>query len=276
MPEPRPAPEGTGAEEEPQAETVQEEVVRESAESVAELLDQWREEYQTTKDGERKRELAYRMVQLDLALGSAKLRPEQVKIAEAHSGVLGFYQPDSRDIFFTPEGLDLPAEHYRDVLIHESTHAGKITGHRILDEGLTQLETERHIGTPLRGIYESEKKKVEKAFGGGVPDAMELYDFENPGELVKFYLETAWHDRWEVGWKEKFADEPVAATERERARLFDRKLAEGADKIEERFKKATPNLYAKLKQLGFDFIREQREIFDELYVRDILEERKAA
>lgn len=292
MPEPVPEPKA-GVEDEPAAEpradarepaagsreqlAAEAEPRLESAKTVGELLDQWAEEYETTDDHDRKRELAYRLVQMNLALGLSRLHPDEVKIRENATGALGFYVPGTREVAITPQGLELPAWHYRDVLVHEAVHAGKITGHRVLDEGLAQEQTRRRVQGAMRGIYEHEQRQAEKAFEGRhLVEALEQYDFEKPEELVTYYLETEWADRWRETLRGKLANAARAETERARGRLFEDKLAEEADKIERLFEQGAPTLHNRLKELGFDFKQEQREIFEELYVHDLLEQRDAA
>lgn len=226
---------------------------RESVDTVRQLMDAWRDEYEQTDDGKRKSELAYRMVRMDMACQAANLSPDEVKIREAESGVLGFYVPSTGEIAITTGGLALDAEHYQDVLKHESTHAGKMNVHRISDEGLTQHNVERGGGATLHDIYPQEMKKAEETFEKiGIPKALELYNFDKPGELIDYWLSVEWNDEWKNKWQAELGDQDVA-DESVRQELIEGAMKEWLGKLEENFEAAAPRLLANAEQQGFDF-----------------------
>jgi hypothetical protein len=243
--------------------------VRESIGTVRQLLDSWAEEYKNAGDRKRKQELAYRIVQMNLALRASSLDARLVKICEAEPGVLGFYSPSTKEIFITLQGLRLPAKHYQGILVHESTHAGKMTGRRVSDEGLAQHHTERKTPGSLR-TYTHEQEKAKDAFDNvGMDEAIEKYDFEQPTELVALYLETELDDLWEESLRRAAEAKPVAATQRDRTHLISELLYGHGDEIEKRFEDGAPRLYENLKARGFDFRKEQESILMQLYQRDI-------
>lgn len=242
---------------------------RESAETVAELLNEWAEEY-TSKEtpSDRKQELAWQMVKMEIALQASGLDRNQVKIRESAPGVLGFYRIDTHEVAITAEGLG-DVSHYDEILVHEAQH--KAGFH---DEGVAQLATRRKVANARRSIYEGEQRKIETTFN--VPDVLELYDIKNPAELIDAFLDVEWRDRWKAEWRSKFDERPFASNDRKRHRLFRSVLNEPAERIEQSVKKALPDLYEKLKGQGFDFAKAQQARFDELYERDIEEIKKAA
>lgn len=263
----------------PETQETAEELVAESPQSVRELLDQWAESYKNPETpADEKGRLAYRLVQMEVGLRLAHVKAEDVKIAEAASGVLGFYQPASRELAITPAGLELPPSHYRDVLVHEAVHAGKITGRRILDEGMAQRLTERTVASPMPGIYSGEQHRAEAAFGSGAEmvDVLDKYDFDHPEKLVEPFLEETWHERWDTIAKQ-LADEPLAHTQRERGRLFDRMFADengDATKLTRLLEKGAPELFEKFGG-RYKVLDVQKKAFEELY-EDWVEEQRAA
>lgn len=165
-------------------------LVAESAENVADLMEAWVAEVKDKQVPEaRRRVLAWRLVKLEQGLQRAHLKPDHVKIAEAESGVLGFYVPESEDIYLTPEGLG-DAEHYDEILVHEQAHASGLA-----DEGAAQLETRRKVASARRGIYLGEQLKVEQRFD--VPDLLKRYSIDRPDKLVAWYLEEELAHGWE-------------------------------------------------------------------------------
>jgi len=166
---------------------------RESAESVDVLMTQWHEEYSADETpDDRKRELAWRMLKLEQALRTAGLKAADVKIAELEPGTLGFYIPATDELFITPEGLGDP-EHYTEVLYHEKTHK-----EGILDEGLAQSVTLRHVAGARHAIYEAEQLRIERAFD--VPELIKRYDIDDPEAFVRYFLEQEAADRWQQDW----------------------------------------------------------------------------
>lgn len=264
----------------PSAEQPEEGVERRvSARNVAELVIDWREEYEDKKTpSDRKSELAYRITELLLGCSAGGFNPHEVNIVETDdSGVLGLYFPDTRKPAITTEGLELPAGHYKDVFVHEGAHAGKITGHRILDEGAATVVTEHRVPGALKA-YGHEKHQTERAFDDvGVMQAMKLYDFDRPEELVREYLKIAWRDRWQEKFLKKMLERRLATTPAARHKLFRQAFGDDVKAMEKKFEKAVPNLHDRLTHgRGFKFKDAQMAIFDELYDEDVADRREAA
>lgn len=236
---------------------VEQEPLRESVETVGELLDAWKAEYDQTDDGERKRELAYRLVKMAEALSASGLNAVDVTIRESEPGVLGFYVPATGEIAMTPAGLDLPAEHFKDVLVHESIHAEGIS-----DEGLTQRETERRVHGAMSGIYPDERAETVETFKKmDFESVLEAYDFKNPQELIELYLEVEWHDARRDKWQDELGQRQEIASVEGRQELLDHELKDWVDRLEENFNKAAPRLFLKAKESGFDFAKTHEKIF---------------
>ncbi len=250
-----------------------------TARNVAELVADWREEYEDKKTpSDRRSELAYRITELLLGCAAGGFNPHEVNIVETDdSGVLGLYFPDTRQPAITTEGLELPAGHYKDVFVHEGAHAGKITGHRILDEGAATVVTEHRVPGALKA-YGHEKHKTERAFDDvGVMQAMKLYDFDKPEELVREYLKVAWRDRWQEKFLKKMLERRLAKTPAARHKLFRQALGDDVKAMEKKFSKAVPTLHDRLTHgRGFNFKEAQMKIFDELYDEDVADRLEAA
>lgn len=241
------------------------EPLRESIDTVRQLLDSWKQEYDQTESGERKSELAYQIVKMGEALTAATLNADEVKIRETEPGVLGFYVPSTGEIAITPAGLSLPAEHFKDVLVHEATHAGKMTGKRISDEGLAQLQTRQRVGGAMHGIYETEQKQASQTFARvGVSRVLEEYDFDRPAELIQLYLETEWQDAWKNQWSAKIGNDPTIKTEGGRKELLQGEMKDWSEKLEKDFKDAAPRLLEKAEPEGFDFFKAHQKVFQEI------------
>lgn len=252
--EPSPSPESVGAESEP---------LRESASNVQELLDAWHIEYEQADD-DRKQELAYRIIKLGEAVTFAGLTADQVHIREAEPGVLGFYVPDSGEIAMTPAGLELPPEHFRDVLVHEATHAGITTGKEIADEGLTQVVTRTKVAGAMHGIYETEQRDTQATFDTvGVRHVIDRYDFERPAELIDLYLQTEWAEAWAEEWAAEVGPEAITTTTGRRA-LIEGPAREWVERLEEALEQAAPRLVDKAKHEGFDFSAAHQSILERL------------
>ena len=218
----------------------------ESVNTVEELLSAWTEKYEQTNDQEEKRELAFKILRMDMALGVARLKADEVKVAN-FDDAYGFYLPATGELAITPEGLELPAEHYADVLVHESAHAGRLTGKRIFDEGMAELKTAAVLPDALGGFYEAEQGRVKRTFGEDAALALRNYDFDKPTNLAKMYLETEWRDRWNEKIKGEFKKAEEAG-----AKFFADAVKKGPD-IEKHFKDGVPELYQRLKEEGFNF-----------------------
>lgn len=244
------------------------EPLRESVDTVRELLDAWKLEYDQA-DGDRKAELAYRIVKLGEAVTFAGLSADRVYIREDEAGVLGFYLPDTGEIAITPQGLDLPPEHFQEVLVHEATHAGITTGKQIHDEGLTQIVTRQRVSNSMSGIYESEQRDAHEAFGAvGLKRVIDEYDFDHPTELIELYLETEWREGWESRWRTTAEPDALATPERRKA-FLEGEAREWVERIEEAFEKAAPRLLDKAERLGFDFAVAHRKALEQLGTEEL-------
>ncbi|MCX6785373.1 MAG: hypothetical protein NTZ18_00795 [Candidatus Komeilibacteria bacterium] len=232
----------------------EQEISLESAENVAELLNLWLKESQETEDQGEKSELAYCLIKMKMALGLAKLNPEEVKIKDydAGTGTLGYYLPSSGEVGITPEGLNLPPEHFADVLVHEAEHKGTVTaGRRIFDEGFTELLTKKLVPNALTGYYTAEKTKALKVFNETeMAEALKKYDFDKPMVLVAYYLGTEWKDRWDKDLKGDYLKQKTEASFNEDEYLAG-VLTDNKD-IEKTFKQGVPDIYHKVKEQGFD------------------------
>lgn len=161
-------------------------------ENLQELLDLWRQEYEIA-EGTDKQELAYRVVKLSEAVMIAKLNPGLVAIRTNAAGVSGFYDTSTGEVAITPEGIGLPADHYQGILIHESIHAGKFTGRKVGDEGLTETITQLETKTGGEGVYQQERTQTAKTFEHlDLHNVIEAYNFDNPAELLDLYFTTEW------------------------------------------------------------------------------------
>ncbi len=241
-------------------ETPEAEPRRESVENVQELLDNWAVMYEEAEGGE-KQELAYKIIRLGEALSASGLSANSVKIQESESGVLGFYVPASGEISITPEGLSLPPEHFKDVLVHEATHAGITTGREVADEGLTQIITERKVSGAMSGIYESEQAEAQEGFKGvGIEQVIDTYDFQKPNELLDLYLKTEWEDAWKNEWEKKLSEVDLSTPEARREQL-DGPLKEWLDRLEQALEDSAPRLLGKAEDNGFDFNSEHEKFF---------------
>ncbi|MFA6410348.1 MAG: hypothetical protein WCW26_02115 [Candidatus Buchananbacteria bacterium] len=226
----------------------------ESAETIKELVDWWAEEYETTTDEAKKRELAYKIVKMESALGLANLTADKVKIKEDEEGTLGLYDPETGELAMTWDGLNLPPEHFADVLVHEAAHSGDLTGHRIMDEGMAEWKTVHGLPGAMQGIYVKERRLATEAFDpANMAEAVKKYDYDAPAKLAKFYLEIELEYLWRDKLKAEFLADQKGKKPLDEEKLL-AKLAAKADKESEAvLKKGTPDLYAKLKALNFDF-----------------------
>lgn len=238
------------------------------AENLAELLERWELEIKETKDGARKQDLVYRSVKLRLALSVCGLRAEDVKIAEAEPGTLAFYVPNAKDVYFTPQGLELDANDYPHILYHELMH--KQGAH---DEGLAEALTVHRFG-PMPGIYEGEQRKLDQTFGD-LDSVHEHYDIHNPKNLVEMYLDEEAKRLWKESlhlFEEKKRRQNVKSIVR-RNQLFKDLFGEKMDVLKVHFEKALPRLAEALH--GFDFDQYTRELLHEYYEEEYPEAKAA-
>ncbi len=224
------------------------EPTRELGDNVRQILNAWVEEYETTASPALKEELAYKILKMTMALSTARLKAEEVKIRQDEEGTLGLYYPETGLSAITEEGLELPAKHYAGVLTHEATHKGRQTGHRIMDEGLTEWYTIHRLQSSLEGDYLKEQSLAKKALAKvGLEQATEVYDYDKPLSLVRMYLKVELTDILE--------DEKDADPEE----LLDKNLK----RLEEQFKKGLPELYQQLKEREFNFRQEAEAIIQQ-------------
>lgn len=251
---------------EPVAEQVEAEPLRESAETVAQLMAGWKDEFENPETpSDRKQEVAYRYVKLGEAITLSGLKAGEVKIREAEPGVLGFYVPSSGEVAMTLAGLELPPEHFRDVLVHEATRAGVTTDKPISDEGLTQIVTRQRVHGAMHGIYESEQRQAHQAFDAtGLDRILEAYDFERPQELITLYLKTEWSDAWRDRWQKEIGHQAELQTKDGRQEVMDGPLKEWFERMEKVLEEAAPRLMAKAKDIGFDFAEASEQTLAEL------------
>ena len=243
---------------EPNAET---EPLRESIDTVAQMMEHWREQYDHA-EGPEKQELAHRLVRMGEALALSGLHADQVKIRETTPGILGFYLPATGEIAITPAGLSLPAEHFQDVLVHEATHAGITTRKEIGDEGLAQIVTINKVSGAMPGIYESEQASAREAFAGiGLDRVLDKYDFDRPAELIELYLQTEWHDAWRDHWQTEVGEQSEISTGAERQELLEDKMKDWVERLEKTFEEAAPRLFEKAKTSGFNFDKTHQKLF---------------
>lgn len=224
---------------------------RESVETVAELLNLWKEQFESSETpSELKQELAYKIVKMGEALSASGLIAGNVKIREADSGVLGFCDLETGEVTMTPAGLELPAEHFIDTLVHEATHAGKITGKKVADEGLTELITRQRVTNALDGVYEQERRDTDTAFSNmEMRSVIDTYDFDKPAELIELYLQTEWRDHLALDSKHKVAlHSPL-----ERQAFMTGSAKSWIDEIERALEKAAPRLVENAIHQGFNF-----------------------
>lgn len=244
---------------------------RESAETVAELLDAWKADYEQA-EGDQKQELAYRIVKLGEAISFSGLQASDVKIRESEPGVLGFYVPSTGEVAITPAGLALPPEHFAHVLVHEATHAGVTLGKLIGDEGLTEIATKQKISNAMHGIYEQQQGDVRASFSTlGINRVLEVYDFDKPRELLELYLQTEWADQWKNKWSQE-APIAVLVTEADRKTFIENYAHTWTEQIEKNFETAAPRLFAKAEAEGFDFAAEHLRILTDLAEARLTEE----
>lgn len=219
--------------------------------TVAELLDSWVEQYQQTNDDAVKSELTYRIFKMRMALSEAKLEADKVGVREYEPDTFGFYIPATGELAMTPEGIE--SGDFAGILFHESAHAGRNTGgRRIFDEGVAEWVTEHGLPEALKGYYETEQHRAERAFKHvGMGKAAEIYDFDKPTKLVWMYLKVELNDRWSGTLKRRFQKEqPETAKD---INEFLEGALDSSHDIERLFKKGVPELYARLRESGFNF-----------------------
>lgn len=255
---------------EAESDAVEDQPLRESALTVRELLDGWRAEYDLSQDRGRKEELAYRMVKLAEALASANLQAEAVRIRESEPNVLGFFVPSTGQVAMTPAGLEWPAEHYRDVLVHEASHAGQKTDTQVADEGPAQLLTRRSVPGAVRGIYETEQRATQRAFDTvGLTRALEAYDFDDPAELLNLYLEVEWQDAWRERFRSELRDDERRQSPRGRRDLLEHGAVQAwTERLRRQLEAAVPRLLERAEQQGFDLDERHRELFERAVERE--------
>ncbi|MFA5021478.1 MAG: hypothetical protein WC508_00140 [Patescibacteria group bacterium] len=224
---------------------------QESVETVAELLVSWAKDYEEVQDEGAKRELAYKILKMEMALGTAKLSADKVKIRKAENGTLGLFDPESGEIAITEEGLELPPQHFADVFVHESAHAGKLTGHSIMDEGMAEWFTIHRLPNAMQGIYVQERQRAINTFGAdAMAKAAEKYDYHRPTRLAELYLETELEDRWNLGLKRK-----VSAKSGKEDKTLAKAAAGELKLVDNLFKKGVPDLWHSLKEVDSDFFQ---------------------
>ncbi len=232
-------------------EIVEAEQPRESVETVTQLMDLWRLEYETATD-DRKAELGYKIIKMGVAISASGLNADQVKIREAEPGVLGFYVPSTGEIAITLAGLELPPAHFMDVLVHEATHAG-ITGKKVADEGLTQIITEKKVAGAMSGIYEQEQKETTETFSAlDMKHVIDTYDFEKPRELIELYLQTEWRDASRSKWNDAFENKDLLSEDQEKY-FLEHEATEWIEQLEDALELAAPRLLERAVFEGFDF-----------------------
>ncbi|MBI5466920.1 MAG: hypothetical protein HY975_01760 [Candidatus Kerfeldbacteria bacterium] len=243
------------------------EVRGESAEprTVRELLDLWRQEYEVA-EGEEKQEVAYRIIKMGEAMSAAHLDPSEVTIKPGEAGVAGFYDNSTGEVAITPEGIGLPADHYTGVLVHEATHAGVITGRKIMDEGLTEIVTQRTSTIGGEGIYHDERSQARETFGQvSLDSAIDAYDFKHPEELLNLYFKTEWKKGFESELHSLITPELVLHPEL-RQSFIDGPAKEWVTKTETALRQAAPRLVGEAEQQGFNFAATHLR-----YVNDFIE-----
>lgn len=224
---------------------------RAQPETVQELLDLWHEEYEIA-EGDVKQELAYRIVKLGEAVSAAHLTADEILIKEGgDDGATGFYNRTTNEIALTPLGIGLPANHYKGVLIHEATHAGKITGRPISDEGLTELVTQSHTTEGGEGVYQEERNQTEQTFENiPLQQVIDTYDFDKPGELFELYFATEWKIALNGTLQNAITPELITDSNSRVDFLFGPAEAFAHEK-ERALIAAAPRLYAKAQAEGF-------------------------
>ncbi|MDD5039900.1 MAG: hypothetical protein PHY34_01995 [Patescibacteria group bacterium] len=244
------------------------ETTLESVNNVEQLLAAWLKESRETTDKDRKVELAYCILQMKQALGLAQLDASEVRIRDYDpgTGTVGFYEEQNGQtgqVGITPKGLELPPEHFADVLVHESAHAGKNThGRRIFDEGFCELLTVKILPNAIRGFYQKEQQKARELFDEAhMNDALEKYDFDNPMALVVYYLGVELHDRWSRV-KADFAREQSDPAFDEAA--FLKKFLDDNEDIEQQLKEGAPDIYRKIEAVGLDYDKAALDILKHL------------
>lgn len=225
--------------------------VERSPKNVKELIADWIDEYETTDNEQLKKELGYKILQMELAISKAKLDPAKVKLARFDDNTLGLYNEVNGQISLGEDALELRPNHFVDITYHEGTHAGKTThGRRIMDEGLTEWQTRHKLPNALGGFYVTEQAKAKKAFGDktGLAEAVAKYDYDAPLNLVRWYLEVEFKDL-------------LAGQHPEDAAAF---VHDHLKKIKKTFKEAVPELSEHLKHYEFNFEAEALKIMEEL------------
>lgn len=221
-------------------------------ETIQELLDLWRHEYELAS-GEQKQELAYRIIKMGEAIDAAHLQADQILIKSNDAGIAGFFDRSTGEVAITPEGIGLPADHYKGVLVHEATHAGKITGRGISDEGLTELITQRVTAVGGEGIYEQERAQTNTTFKHlSIDTVIDAYDFQNPAELLNLYFATEWKIGCNNELQSLITPEMIIRPEA-RPEFINGPAKDWVQKKEQALQDAAPRLLAEAEQQGFDF-----------------------
>lgn len=246
-------------------------LVRESVSTVSELLESWKKEYVesyetavSVEDKLKRQELGYRITNMEIALGLSRLKASDVKIAEAETGVLGFYTATG-EVFITPPGIRMDSKHYEEILVHESVHKGTMTGGKeILDEGITQNKTKKIVSTAIKDVYEKEQAQTTEAFGKtGIDEAVEKYDIGDPGVLASYFLEVEIKDRWYLDLKTEFEKEMEKGTG-EKEDIFEKIAKRETDALSKLFEDGVPELFEELKNKKFNFKDKIAEILKTL------------
>lgn len=228
--------------------------------TLADFLEAAKFNYDETEDQEFKKKLAYQIVKIEIALGSAGLAAGQVYVRSTPEGVLGYYDSASKQIALAEDVLaDYSADQqlYKTILRHEKIHK-----EGIVDEGLAQIKVRKLISaTP--GIYTGEQAKARRTFyRAGTDKALELYDIDKPEELMDYFLEVELEKDWPGKIEREFSQLSGEEKIKEALEKFSRRKAE---EMVKKLDKGAPRLQEKLKERGYNFKRETKEILKDLY-----------
>ncbi len=203
------------------------------------------------KDDSLRGKAAAQIIKIRVGLSAAGLRAETVKVRQMPGGVLGLFDPASRQIEISEEMLaDFNSDKrlIETVFVHEETHKGGIA-----DEGLTQLSVRKKISAKT-DIYSSEQEAAKRTFYRlGVATALKLYDLDHPYKLFERFLG--------AGLKYKYGHKLDELSDRKK---LEKIAKEESVKLSTDFKKGAQRLYDALELQGYDFRKSVREILSKL------------
>lgn len=231
------------APEQPEEGREQLEKVEMNVDTVADLIKFLKLSYDIAEDPGDKQEIGHQIVKIEMGLANSKDRPENIYVEDMEDNVWGKFYPKLRKIALSKSlltGGKATKEDIAHTEAHEEIHKYK----KVHDEGMTEVIVNKER-KPIMRFYVSEQDKVKSTFYKmGMNKAIELYDIDDPEELVDHYID--------VEIKEGL--------------VIEKEIKQQLDKIIRNVKKALPELYKR--------IENRLEGYKKKKVKEILEKNK--